>query len=148
VLFTFINLTFEVVVFLHIYADRQTKHNESLVEQQMIKVLARATNHVEQFSGQRKGGTFKCGHFAKLCAGLHEIFGFHELNSHLLSFLSMSQSYFYFDKMFKYVLNVKICHEAKLQAFVKMKMKCIQSATFQNRRIFQELNNVTLEEML
>jgi len=42
----------------------------------MIRELARP----EQFCGQRKGGKFKCEHFAKFGAGLHEIFGFREFN--------------------------------------------------------------------
>jgi len=46
----------------------------------MIKVLARPSNNAEQFYGQRKGGKFKCEHRTKLCAGLHEIFGFHGFN--------------------------------------------------------------------
>jgi len=79
--FTFGNLNFEAVVFLPICADKQAKHNESLVERQMIKVLARPTNNVEQFCGQRRGGKFKCQHFTKFCSGLHEIFGFHEFNT-------------------------------------------------------------------
>ena len=50
----------------------------------------------------------------------------------------------YFDEILKYVTNVKFCQEAKLQIFVMMQMICNQPQTFQNRRIFQELNNVML----
>jgi len=74
------NLNFEVVVYLPIYARRQAQHNESWLERQMIKLLSRPTNNAEQFCGQRKGDKFKCDHFTKFCAGLHEIFGFHEFN--------------------------------------------------------------------
>jgi len=42
---------------------------------------------------------------------------------------------------------LKSSHDAKLQAFVKMQMACNQPKTFQNRGIFQELNNATLGEM-
>jgi len=34
----------------------------------MIKVLARRTNNVEQFCGQRKEDKFKCEHFTQFCA--------------------------------------------------------------------------------
>jgi len=80
--FTFIDLKFEVVVFLPIYVHKQAKHNESLVEQQMIKVLAQTTNNAEQSNEQRKGGKFKCEHFTKFCC---IIFCFSEFN--LLSFV-------------------------------------------------------------
>jgi len=46
----------------------------------MIKVVARPTNNKEQFCGLRTGGKFKCEHFTKFCAGLHEIFDFHGFN--------------------------------------------------------------------
>jgi len=52
--------------------------------------------------------------------GLHEIFGFHWFN--LSSFVICFNLAFYLDKILKYVTYVKIFHEAKLQAFVKMKM--------------------------
>jgi len=55
---TFVNLNFVVVVFLRIYVHKQTKHHESLMERQMIKVVARPTNNAEQFFVQRKGGKF------------------------------------------------------------------------------------------
>ena len=42
--------------------------------------VARPTNNAEQFSGQRKRSKFKCEHFTKFCAGLHEIFGLHGMN--------------------------------------------------------------------
>jgi len=45
------------------------------------------------------------------------------------------------------VIYVKICHEAKLHAFVKMQMSRNQSKTFRNLRIFLELNNVALAEL-
>jgi len=46
-------------------------------------------------------------------------------------------------------MYVKICHEVKLQVFVEMHMHMIrnQPTTFQNREIFQELNNVTSAEL-
>jgi len=47
----------------------------------------------------------------------------------------------------KYLNIVEICHKAKLQVFVKMQMTRNQPRAFQNRRIFQELNNVTLAEL-
>jgi len=53
---------------------------------------------------------------------------------------------FYFDKILRYLICVKIFHEAKLQAFVKMQMIRNQPKTFQNRRFFRELNNVVLAE--
>jgi len=52
------NLDFDVVFFLPIYARKYAKHNESLVGWQMIKVIAGPTNNAEQFCGQRKGGKF------------------------------------------------------------------------------------------
>jgi len=48
-------------------------------------------------------------------------------------------------KILKYVICVKICHEAKLQALVRIQMTRHQPSTFQNR-IFRELNKVTLAE--
>jgi len=54
---------------------------------------------------------------------------------------------FYFDKILKYLVCVKIFHEAKLHAFVKMQMTRNQLKTFQNWRFFRELNNVTLAEL-
>jgi len=68
------NLHFEIVVFLSIYAHKQAKHNKSSVGRQMIKVIARQTNIAEQFCGQRNGGKSKCEHFTKFGVGLHEIF--------------------------------------------------------------------------
>jgi len=47
----------------------------------------------------------------------------------------------------KYVLYVKICHEAKLKAFVKLLMIRNQRKTFQHRMICRELNNCTLAEL-
>jgi len=42
----------------------------------------------------------------------------------------------------------KLCHEEKLQAFSRMQMTGRnQPQTFQNRRFFRELNNVTLAEL-
>jgi len=40
-----------------------------------------------------------------------------------------------------------ISHEAKLQAFVKMQMTRNQPKTFQNRRNFRELSDVTPAEL-
>jgi len=47
----------------------------------------------------------------------------------------------------KYLDSAKIFHEAKLQAFVKMQITRNQPKTFQNIRVFRELNNVTLAEL-
>ena len=47
----------------------------------------------------------------------------------------------------KCLVCVKIFYEAKLQDFVKMKITRNQPKTFQNRRIFRELNSVTLAEL-
>jgi len=46
--FTFMNLNFEVVIFLPICARKQAKHNKRMVERQMIKVLARPNNFVDK----------------------------------------------------------------------------------------------------
>jgi len=46
-----------------------------------------------------------------------------------------------------YLDCVKIFQGAKLQAFVKMQITCKKPKTFQNGRIFRELNNVTLAEL-
>jgi len=46
----------------------------------LIKVLARLTDNAEQRRGQRKGGKFKCEHFTKFWANLHEIFHYHGFN--------------------------------------------------------------------
>ena len=54
----------------------------------------------------------------------------------------MSQSQSCFDKIFKYLICVKICHEAKLQAFLKMQMTRNQRKVSQNRKIFAEVNNI------
>jgi len=58
------------------------------MERQMIKVLAQPTNNAEQ-SNEQKGGKFKCEHFTKFCAGLHEIFASMSSTSHFLSFVSV-----------------------------------------------------------
>jgi len=78
--FTFTNLDFEVVFFLPIYVRKWANYDEGLLGRQMIKVLAWPTNNASQFYGQRTGGQFKCEHFTKFCASLHEIFGFHGFN--------------------------------------------------------------------
>jgi len=132
--------------YLPFYACKWGNHNKSLVGRQMKKVLARPANNAEQLCGQSKGGTFKREHFTKFFAGLHEIFGFHRAN--LLSFVVCFNvvQLFYFDKILKYLVCVKIFHEAKLQAFAKMQMTRNQANTFQNRRFFRELNNFTLAE--
>jgi len=44
------------------------------------------------------------------------------IGSNLSSFVICFNLAFYLDKILKYVTYVKIFHEAKLQAFVKMKM--------------------------
>jgi len=67
--------------------------------------------------------------------------------SHHWSFVSIWWSSFYFDKTLKYLVCVKIVHEAKLKAFVKMQTTRNQPTTFRNRRVFRKLYNVTLEEM-
>jgi len=87
--FTFGNMNFEAVVFLPNCASKQAKHNESLVERQMIKVLARPTNNVEQFCGQRRGGKFKCQHSQNF-ALVSMRFLASTSSTHLLSFVSMS----------------------------------------------------------
>jgi len=67
-------LGFAVVVFPHttLANTQNSKHNESLLQRQMMKVLARPTNYAEQFRGQRKRGKLKWPHLTKFCAGLHE----------------------------------------------------------------------------
>jgi len=74
------NLNVELVVFLPIFTLANRQNSKKLVGWQLIKVLARPTNNVEQFCGQRKERNFKCEHFTKQCTGLHEIFGFHWFN--------------------------------------------------------------------
>jgi len=54
----------------------------------------------------------------------------------------------YFDKRIKYLVCVKIFHEAKLRALVKTQITRNQPKTFQIRRIFRELNNAKLAELL
>jgi len=83
------SLNLEVVFFLATFAHNQAQHNESLVELQMIKVLARPTNTTEQFCGPRKGGKCKCEQLTKFCPGLHEIFGFNGFNLSSLAFVSI-----------------------------------------------------------
>ena len=60
----------------------------------------------------------------------------------LCHFVSVS-----WDKILKYAVSVKICHQAKLQAFVKMKMARNQPKVLLTGRIFRELNKVTLAEL-
>jgi len=55
---------------------------------------------------------------------------------HLLSFVSMLSSEFYFDKILKHIIYAKICHRAKLQAFAKMQMIRNPSQAFQSRSMF------------
>jgi len=62
------------------YLHSQIGKTVKLVGRKMIKVLAWPTNNKEQFCGQTKARNFKCEHFTKFCAGLHEIFGFHWFN--------------------------------------------------------------------
>jgi len=45
----------------------------------MIKILAQPKNSAEPFR-TKKGGKFKCKHFTKFCATLHEIFDLHGFN--------------------------------------------------------------------
>jgi len=42
------------VFFLPIYARKQAKHNERLVERQMIKAIARQTNNEEHYVDKEK----------------------------------------------------------------------------------------------
>jgi len=67
--------------------------------------------------------------------------------SHFCRFVSMWYNLFYFDKIIKYLDCVKIFNEAKLQVFVKMQITRNQPKTFQNIRVFRELNNVSLAEL-
>jgi len=56
VAFTFMNLNFEAVAFyLSTLANRQNrKHNESLVDRKMLKVLAKPTNNAEQLCDRER----------------------------------------------------------------------------------------------
>jgi len=69
----------------------------------------------------------KIAHLLLLVYGqlLHGVFGLEEAvyvqGFNLSSFVSMSSS-FYFDKILIYAIFVQICHEAELQAFVKMQI--------------------------
>jgi len=114
---------------------------------QIINVLARPTNSAEQFCGQRKEANLSANisqNFALVCM---RFLASTDSTSHDWSFVSIWWSSFCFDKTLKYLVYIKIFHEPKLKAFVKMQMTRNQPNTFQNRRIFRELNNVTLEEM-
>ena len=61
-------------------------------------------------------------------------------------FFQISNGLLYFDKTLKYLVYVKIFHEAKLQALVEMQMTLNQTSTLQNRMIFRELNSVVVTE--
>jgi len=80
----------------------------------------------------------------KFFPGLHEILGFYgfNLSSNVVCF-NVSELTLFLQNI-KYLVYAKIFHEAKLEAFVKMQMTRNQPETSQNRRIFQDLNNVTL----
>ena len=65
----------------------------------------------------------------------------------ILIFYHLFQCHRVFDKILKYISYTKICHEAKLQVSVKIQMIQHQPKTFQNRRIFWEINSVTLAEL-
>ena len=99
-------------------ANMQTK---KLLWRKMIKVLARPTNNAEQVCGQRKEilSANTSQNFALVCIRFLPSTG---SISHLLSFASMLWNSFYFDKIIKYVIYVKVWQEARLQAFVKMQM--------------------------
>ena len=85
--------------------------------------------------------------FTNFCADLHEIFYFHwfNLSFFVICFNLVELTLFW--QNIKYLVYVNIFHEAKLQAFVKIKMTLNQTSTLQNRMMFRELNSVTLEEM-
>ena len=111
----------------------------------MIKVLARPINKAEQFCAQSKGGTFTCEHFTKFFPGQHEVFGFHRTN---LIFCRLFRSgtiilYWQNIKLSSLCQNLPWCKTASLR---QMQMTRNQPKTFQNRRFFRELNNVTLAE--
>jgi len=59
----------------------------------------------------------------KIFHGLQEIFGLHKTSNISSFFVCFNRyNYFYFEKIIKYLDCVKILHEAKLQAFVKMQI--------------------------
>ena len=115
---------------------------------QLIELPTRLTNNAEQLRGQRKGGEVKCEHFTKFCAGLHEIFGFHGFN--LSSFVIC----YNVTELILPWQNIKICTLCwnlpwnKTASPVNMQTNHNQLKSFQNIRIFRELNNVTLAELL
>jgi len=112
----------------------------------MIEVLARSTNNAEPFCGQRKEGKFKCENFTAFFPGLHEIFDLHRTN--FSSFVVC----FHVVQLILFWKNNKIsslCQNLprnKTASLVKMQMARNQPKTFQ-KRIFPELNNVTLAEL-
>ena len=95
----------------------------------------------EKFCPTGYGGLLLCMRF----------FGFHRTNnfsSFVVCFNVVQLILFWQNnKVFRISDCVKIFHEAKLQAFVKMQITRNQQKTFQNRRIFRELNNSTLAEL-
>jgi len=78
----------EVVVFLPFYPRKQTKHNEGLAGQKMIKVLAQPTNKAEPF-WTNKGSNLRANtlqNFALVCMRFLTFTG---STFHLLSFVSI-----------------------------------------------------------
>jgi len=144
------NLDFEILFFYLLYLRSQKdKSQNNLVRLQMIKVGYLHDRQItwNSFVGKVKDASLKCEHFTKFCDGC-------------MRFWPSRDQYLIFVVCFKvvelilFLQNIKIsslCQnlptEAKLQTFIKMQMTRNQPKTFQNRRIFRELNNVTLEKM-
>jgi len=67
------------VVFQPFYPCKQTKHNEGLSGMENDKSTC-TTNKQRGTILDKEKKQFKCKHFTKFCAGLHEIFDFHGFN--------------------------------------------------------------------
>jgi len=136
-------LDFEVILCANLRAQiGKTRWN--FPGRHLIKVLARPINNVKQLCGQRKGGK----HFTKYCAGLHEILASTGATFDLLSFVSMSWSQFFFDKILKCVISCML--KSAMKQNCKLLSKCRwpkPTKNLQNRRIFRKRNNVTLAEL-
>jgi len=76
------------VVFLPFYLRKQTKHNEGLAGQKMIKVLAQPTNNAEPF-WTKKGSNLSANTLQNFALVSMRFLTFTGSTFHLLSFVSI-----------------------------------------------------------
>jgi len=99
------NLDFEVVVFLPIYARKQANHNKSLVGLQIIIYLYDRQITRNNFVDKDKKANLSANTSQNFAVVWMRILASAGSTSHLLSFVSMWYSLFYFEKILKYLVQ-------------------------------------------